>query len=68
MKGFGWLGGGNDRHLAATTYAGRESASDKAAAKRQAKQQKQRANGATAAARAGQAWEDQDRLRERNRR
>ncbi|BBA98305.1 hypothetical protein RVR_4438 [Actinacidiphila reveromycinica] len=63
-----WLTGGNDRQLATTQYAGRESASDTAAAKRQAKQRKQRAKSVTAAARAGQAWEDQDRLRERYRR
>lgn len=63
-----WITGGNDSRLAATQYADRVSASDKATAKRQAKQRKQRAKGVAAAARAGQAREDQDRLRERYRR
>lgn len=64
-----WLFGGNDKAMAADRYAGRESASDRAArkaaaqsAKRQARQQR---TGATRAARAGQAWDDQDRMREK---
>ncbi|MFE7072689.1 hypothetical protein ACFU96_21665 [Streptomyces sp. NPDC057620] len=31
MGAFSWLRGGNDRELAATQYAGRESATDRAA-------------------------------------
>ncbi|MFD5788628.1 hypothetical protein ACFWH1_18645 [Streptomyces sp. NPDC127037] len=65
MKGLNWLSGGRDRELAATTYAGRESATETATAKRKAKEQKRRAKSADAAARAGQAWEDADRHRER---
>jgi hypothetical protein len=68
MKGLSWLSGGNDRQLAATSYAGRESATDKAARKRQAKEQARHAKGVAEAARAGQAWEDADRRRERFRR
>ncbi|WP_086779555.1 hypothetical protein [Streptomyces griseus] len=37
MGAFDWLKGGNDRELAATTYAGRESASDEASRLRRAK-------------------------------
>ena len=53
------LVGGNDRKLAATTYADRQSASDKAAAKRRAGHRRN----VTRAARQGQAWEDADRRR-----
>lgn len=63
MKGLGWLTGGNDRQLASDRYAGRESATDKAAAKRQAKARQRRAKDVTRADRAGQAWEEQDRRR-----
>lgn len=64
-----WLFGGNDRALAADRYAGRESADDRNA-RRAAKQSAQRQarhqrTGATRAARAGQAWDDQDRMREK---
>ncbi|MGC4947761.1 hypothetical protein ACLQ2N_16390 [Streptomyces sp. DT224] len=65
MKGLNWLSGGRDRELAATQYAGRESATDTAAAKRKAKEQKRRAKSTADAARAGQAWEDGDRRRYR---
>lgn len=61
----GWLFGGNDHALAAT-YAGRESATARAqrkaaaqSARRQARHQR------TGATRAGQAWDDADRMRER---
>lgn len=59
------FGGGNDRELAETKYAGRESASQSAARSRR---QGHRNGGATRAARAGQAWEDADRDRETGRR
>ena len=52
------FGVGNDRQLAATKYAGRESASDSAARGRRAGH---RNGGAARAARAGRAWEDADR-------
>ncbi|MGW6391157.1 hypothetical protein ACWFR1_11770 [Streptomyces sp. NPDC055103] len=79
MKGLSWLGGGNDRKLAATTYGGRPSASataaearqsaaDKKAARRQTKSRIARAIDVRDAARKGQAWEDEDRRRERERR
>ncbi|MFK0124905.1 hypothetical protein ACIQSP_16510 [Streptomyces nigra] len=51
---------GNDRQLAATKYAGRESATDRAARTRR---QGHRRN-TTRAARQGQAWEDRDRAQE----
>lgn len=68
MKGLGWLSVGNDSQLAATKYAGRESATDKAARKKQVKGRIARAIDVRDAARAGQAWEDADRRRERERR
>lgn len=49
------FGGGNDRELAETKYAGRESASASAARSRRNGHKR---SGATKAARAGQAWED----------
>jgi hypothetical protein len=52
-----WLGGSNDRELADTRYAGRESASDRAARRRR---ENYRRN-VTKTARKGQAWEDRDR-------
>jgi hypothetical protein len=58
---FSNLFGGNDRQLAETRYAGRESASDRAARQRR---EGHRRN-VTAAARQGQAWEDRDRAQER---
>lgn len=68
MKGFGWLSGGNDRQLAETKYAGLESASELAARKKKTKARVSRAIDVRDAARAGQAWEDEDRRRERRRR
>ncbi|MFD3609008.1 hypothetical protein ACFWXA_13205 [Streptomyces atroolivaceus] len=79
MRGLGWLGGGNDHKLAATKYAGRPSASataaearqaaaDKKAARKQTKSRIARAMDVRDAARQGQAWEDEDRRRERQRR
>ena len=56
-----WLAGGNDRELADTRYAGRESASDKAARRRRENYRRT----VTKAARAGQAWEDRDRAQDR---
>lgn len=53
---------GNDRELAATKYAGRESASDKAARKRR---ENHRARGIRQAAARGEAWETRDRARYR---
>lgn len=53
---------GNDHQLAATQYAGRESASDRAARKRR---ERYHNGGATKTAREGQAWEDADRQREK---
>jgi hypothetical protein len=57
---FSWLGGGNDRQLAEQTYAGRESATARAAAKR--RQGHRRSTRHTTAQ--GQAWEDHDRRRD----
>jgi hypothetical protein len=56
------FGGGNDRQLAATKYAGRESASDSAARGRRTSH---RNSGANRAARKGQAWEDRDRKQDK---
>lgn len=60
---------GNDRAMAATKYAGRESADDRnarrAAAQSARRQARHQRTGATRAARAGQAWDDQDRMREK---
>lgn len=67
MRGLDWILGGNDRGLAASSYTGRESAAEKAAKKKQAKARIVRAIDVRDTARAGQAWEDEDRLRERNR-
>jgi hypothetical protein len=58
------LFGGNDHERAATKYAGRESATESASRQRRTSH---RNNGATRAARQGQAWEDADRQREKNR-
>jgi hypothetical protein len=49
------FGGGNDRELAETKYAGRESATASAA---RGRRQGHKRSGATKAARAGQSWED----------
>lgn len=60
---------GNDRAMAADRYAGRESADERNARKAQAKTAQRVARhhrmSATRAARKGQAWEDNDRMRER---
>lgn len=56
----GWFNRSSDRDLAATKYAGRESASDRAA--RQRREGHRRNIGRAAAA--GQAWEDRDREQE----
>jgi hypothetical protein len=55
------LFGGNDRQLAETKYAGRESASQTAA---RARRNSHRNGGARRAARDGQAWEDRDRAQD----
>lgn len=62
----GWIGRllGNDHERAATRCQGRESASDTAARGRRTGH---RNSGTKRAARAGQAWEDQDRDRETGR-
>jgi hypothetical protein len=56
------LGGGNDRQLAATKYAGRESATETASRRNRAGH---RRGGATRAARQGQTWEDRDRAQDK---
>jgi hypothetical protein len=56
---FSWLAGGNDRQLAETTYAGRESATDRAARKRRENHHRNAAK----ADRKAQAWEARDRRR-----
>jgi hypothetical protein len=59
----GWLiNRGSDRDLAATKYAGRESASDRAARRRRESYHRK---GVQRAARQGQAWEDRDREQDR---
>lgn len=54
------LAPGNDRELAATQYASRESASDRAARLRR---ENHRTKGVGRAAKAEQAWESKDRRR-----
>jgi hypothetical protein len=56
---FNWLVGGNDRQLAETTYAGRESATDRAARKRRENHHRNAAK----SDRKAQAWEARDRRR-----
>jgi hypothetical protein len=58
---FDWIKPGNDRELAETRYAGRESASDAAARKGR----ERRSNNATTAARRGQKWDARDRQQDR---
>lgn len=58
-----WLFGGNDRQLASSSYADRESASEKAAAKARAKQLARRQKDIWKAADAAEAWEAADRRR-----
>ncbi|MFH8336940.1 hypothetical protein [Streptomyces sp. AM6-12] len=53
---------GNDHERAATQYAGRESATERATRQRRASHHR---GGAQRAARAGQAWEDRDRTQDR---
>ncbi|WP_327592480.1 hypothetical protein [Streptomyces chartreusis] len=55
-----WLVGGNDGELAKSQYAGRESASAKAARKRRERYHRNVAK----TDRKGQAWEDKSRSRE----
>lgn len=55
---------GADRQLAATKYAGRESATDRAARQRRTGHRRS----LLGTAQQGQAWEDQDRADERQRR
>lgn len=61
----GWLRGGNDRDMAATRYAGRESATDRKARKEQQRSERRRhthhRTGATAADRDGWTWTDRQR-------
>lgn len=59
MGAFSWLRPGNDHQLAATRYAGQESASDSAARKERAR----RSRAATKADRKGNAWADKQRRR-----
>ncbi|MFJ6645788.1 hypothetical protein ACIQPS_09015 [Streptomyces sp. NPDC091290] len=59
MGMFSWLGGGNDRQLADTRYAGRESASDRAARKRRENHRRS----ITKTAAKAERWEQQDRRR-----
>ncbi|MFI0827229.1 hypothetical protein ACH4Q7_22550 [Streptomyces roseolus] len=54
--GLGWLAGGDDRGLAASQYADRESATDKAAARKRSKTLARRSEEARQADRAGWAW------------
>ena len=58
-----------DDHKAAEKYAGRESATSRAQRRAEVKAARRRVShrngGALRAARAGQAWEDNDRYRER---
>ncbi|MEU6928999.1 hypothetical protein AB0A05_07525 [Streptomyces sp. NPDC046374] len=65
MGALDWLRGGNDRRLASSSYGGRESASGEATRKAQIKRRIGRQIDVRDAARAGQAWEDNDRRRER---
>lgn len=57
----GWLGGGNDRDLAATTYSGRESATEKADRKAREKSvQRARSSKRSATATDRKGWEAVD--------
>ncbi|GGZ23653.1 hypothetical protein GCM10010387_16060 [Streptomyces inusitatus] len=58
-----WLRSGSDRALAASSYAGRRSATERAAAKQRTRARTRRQADIREAARAGQAWEEQDRRR-----
>ncbi|WP_405906459.1 hypothetical protein OG742_12320 [Streptomyces sp. NBC_00828] len=65
---FSWLGGGNDRQLAADKYSGTESASDKAvrreAARSARRRERHHRSGARDADRAGWKWADAERRRQ----
>ncbi|MFC8463389.1 hypothetical protein [Streptomyces sp. NPDC057250] len=63
MGAFDWFSGRDDRALAASRYADRESATDRAAAKHRSKTLTRRQAEVRAADRAGQAWEATDRRR-----
>jgi hypothetical protein len=63
VPGLGWLVGGNDRELARTTYADRQSATDRAAERQRSKARARRAREVRKADRAGQAWEADERRR-----
>ncbi|WP_327415446.1 hypothetical protein [Streptomyces sp. NBC_01233] len=65
MKALAWIKGGNDRALATTRYAGQQSATEKANAKAKAKQRARQQAGVKKAARAGEAWEAEERRRTR---
>ncbi|MFB8402150.1 hypothetical protein [Streptomyces sp. NPDC055912] len=65
VPGLGWLAGGNDPELASSTYAGRESATDRAAANRRSKALTRRAAEVRQAGRAAEAWEAEERRRTR---
>jgi hypothetical protein len=66
MGALSWLFGGNDRELAETQYADRESASNRAARRDRAPRSStfgKPDRTSRDAARRGQAWEDTDRAR-----
>ncbi|MFF2653586.1 hypothetical protein [Streptomyces sp. NPDC058045] len=67
-----WLGGGNDRQLAADKYSGKESASDKAvrreAVRSARRRERHHRGGADRADRAGWQWADDERRRQEGRR
>jgi hypothetical protein len=66
MGALSWLFGGNDHQLAATRYAGQESATDQAARRGRTPRSQtfgRPSRNSTEAARQGQAWEDADRRR-----
>lgn len=58
----GWFFGSNDRQLAETKYADRESATESAG---RARRSGHRNGGARRAARDGQDWEDRDRAQDK---
>jgi hypothetical protein len=59
---FSWIRPGNDHELAATQYAGRESATERAA---RIRREKHRSGSAAKAARRGQKWDVKDRQQDR---
>ncbi|MFJ8784986.1 hypothetical protein [Streptomyces sp. NPDC102476] len=66
MGALSWLFGGNDRELAETQYAGRESASSRAARRERAPRSRtfgRPDRTSRDADRRGQAWEDAERQR-----